>query len=99
MGARPLRRAIQRLLEDEIAEQILEGRWHAGSVIDVDFVDGKLVFSEGEGEIPAPRKRDSMRERPGKPASCSSILAMPAIRGRAFQVAVRLISESRRSYN
>ena len=60
MGARPLRRAIQRLLEDEIAEQILEGRWHAGSVIDVDFVDGKLVFSEGEGEIPAPRKRDSI---------------------------------------
>ena len=60
MGARPLRRAIQRLLEDEIAEQILAGRWHAGSVIDVDFVDGKLVFSEGEGEIPAPRKRDSI---------------------------------------
>ena len=60
MGARPLRRAIQRLLEDEIAEQILEGRWHAGSVIDVDFVDGKLEFSEGEGEIPAPRKRDSI---------------------------------------
>ena len=60
MGARPLRRAIQRLLEDEIAEQILEGRWHAGSVIDVDFVDGKLVFSEGEGEIPAPPKRDSI---------------------------------------
>ena len=60
MGARPLRRAIQRLLEDPIAEQILEGRWHAGSVIDVDFVDGELTFSAGEGEIPAPRKRDSI---------------------------------------
>ena len=60
MGARPLRRAIQRLLEDPIAEQILEGRWHAGSVIDVDFVDGELAFSAGEGEIPAPRKRDSI---------------------------------------
>ncbi len=60
MGARPLRRAIQRLLEDPIAEQILEGKWHAGSVIDVDFVDGELVFTAGEGEIPAPRKRDSI---------------------------------------
>lgn len=60
MGARPLRRAIQRLLEDPIAEQILEGKWHAGSVIDVDLVDGELVFTPGVGEIPAPRKRDSI---------------------------------------
>ena len=60
MGARPLRRAIQRLLEDPIAEQILEGKWHAGSVIDVDLADGELVFTPGEGEIPAPRKRDSI---------------------------------------
>ncbi|MDO4443781.1 MAG: AAA family ATPase, partial [Slackia sp.] len=60
MGARPLRRAIQRLLEDPIAEQILEGKWHAGSVIDVDLVDGELTFTAGEGDIPAPRKRDSI---------------------------------------
>lgn len=60
MGARPLRRAIQRLLEDAIAEQILEGTWHAGSVINVDVADGELVFTPGEGEIPAPRKRDSI---------------------------------------
>ncbi|MDD5806387.1 MAG: ATP-dependent Clp protease ATP-binding subunit [Eggerthellales bacterium] len=60
MGARPLRRAIQRLLEDPLSEQILEGRWSAGSVINVDLVDGELVFSAGEGEIPAPRKRDSI---------------------------------------
>lgn len=60
MGARPLRRAIQRLLEDPLSEQILEGKWHAGSVIDVDLVDGELVFTAGEGDIPAPRKRDSI---------------------------------------
>ena len=29
-GARPLRRAIQRLLEDPISEQILEGKWTSG---------------------------------------------------------------------
>ncbi len=60
MGARPLRRAIQRLLEDPLSEQILEGRWQTGSIIAVDAKDGELVFSEGKGEIPAPRKRDSI---------------------------------------
>ena len=60
MGARPLRRAIQRLLEDPISEQLLAGTWHAGSVIDVDVKDGELTFMPGTGEIPAPRKRDSI---------------------------------------
>ena len=60
MGARPLRRAIQRLLEDPISEQLLAGTWHAGSVIDADVKDGELTFTPGTGEIPAPRKRDSI---------------------------------------
>lgn len=60
MGARPLRRAIQRLLEDPISEQLLAGTWHACSVIDVDVKDGELTFTPGTGEIPAPRKRDSI---------------------------------------
>ena len=59
-GARPLRRAIQRLLEDPISDQVLEGRWTSGSVIDVDFKDGALTFEAGTGSIPAPRKRDSI---------------------------------------
>ncbi|WP_139653718.1 ATP-dependent Clp protease ATP-binding subunit [Raoultibacter phocaeensis] len=59
-GARPLRRAIQRLLEDPISEQILEGKWTSGSVIDVDYLDGELTFEAGSGSIPAPRKRDSI---------------------------------------
>ena len=62
MGARPLRRAIQRLLEDPISEQLLAGTWHAGSVIDVDVKDGELTFTPGTGEIPAPRKRDSIAQ-------------------------------------
>ena len=60
MGARPLRRAIQRLLEDPISEQLLAGTWHAGSVIDVGVKDGELTFTPGTGAIPAPRKRDSI---------------------------------------
>ena len=59
-GARPLKRALQTLVEDELAEQILEGRWTSGSVIDVDVQDGELVFAAGSGSIPAPRKRDSI---------------------------------------
>lgn len=59
-GARPLRRAIQRLIEDPLSEQLLEGRWNSGSVIDVDVEDDKLVFNAGTGSIPAPRKRDTI---------------------------------------
>lgn len=61
-GARPLRRAIQRLLEDPISEQILEGKWTSGSVIDVDVEDEKLVFNQGTGSILAPRKRDTIAQ-------------------------------------
>lgn len=61
-GARPLRRAIKRLLEDPISEQILEGKWTSGSVIDVDVEDEKLVFNQGTGSIPAPRKRDTIAQ-------------------------------------
>ena len=61
-GARPLRRAIQRLLEDPLSEEILEGEWRSGSVIeaDVDESGEKLVFTPGEGSIPKPRKHDSI---------------------------------------
>ena len=59
-GARPLRRAIQRLIEDPLSEQLLEGRWSSGSVIDIDVEDDKLVFNAGTGSIPAPRKRDTI---------------------------------------
>ncbi|MCL1797705.1 MAG: ATP-dependent Clp protease ATP-binding subunit [Eggerthellaceae bacterium] len=63
-GARPLRRAIQRLLEDPISEQVLEGKWTSGSIIEVDLKgksgEEKLVFTAGQGTIPAPRKRDSI---------------------------------------
>ncbi|MBQ6455386.1 MAG: AAA family ATPase, partial [Eggerthellaceae bacterium] len=59
-GARPLRRAIQRLIEDPLSEQILGGRWEEGSVIEVDYKDGALTFEQGSGVIPQPRKRDTI---------------------------------------
>ena len=61
-GARPLRRAIQRLLEDPLSEQILEGKWQSGSIVDVavDESGENLEFKQGSGVVPAPRKRDSI---------------------------------------
>ncbi len=43
-GARPLRRAIQRLVEDPLAEEMLKGRYAEGSVVDVDAQDNQIVF-------------------------------------------------------
>ncbi len=44
-GARPLRRAIQRLIEDELAEKVLAGEFKAGDKIKVEAEEGKLNFA------------------------------------------------------
>ena len=43
-GARPLRRAIQRYVEDELSEMILEGELLDGQTVEVDFENDKLKF-------------------------------------------------------
>ena len=43
-GARPLRRAIQRYLEDELSEMILKGELLDGQTVLVDFDENKLKF-------------------------------------------------------
>ena len=69
-GARPLRRAIQRRIEDQIAEDILAGKWPEGSIILVDVKepegdDGEkgLAFLLGSGDIPEPRKHESIASK------------------------------------
>ncbi|HEY2704951.1 MAG TPA: ATP-dependent chaperone ClpB [Candidatus Dormibacteraeota bacterium] len=44
-GARPLKRVIQRKLQDPIAMGILEGRFHEGDTLDVGVVGGDLVLN------------------------------------------------------
>jgi ATP-dependent Clp protease ATP-binding subunit ClpC len=52
-GARPLRRAVQRLIEDPLAERILMGDFKAGDTIYVDAQNGETVFTtEPPTEIP-----------------------------------------------
>ena len=43
-GARPLRRAIQRYIEDEISEKILRSEIVDGQTVKVDLKDDKLIF-------------------------------------------------------
>ena len=45
LGARPLRRAVQREVEDRLSEKILQGELSAGDHVHVDFVDGEFVFT------------------------------------------------------
>ncbi len=44
-GARPLKRALQSRVEDELAEQILEGRIKEGDTVLITCEDKKLIFS------------------------------------------------------
>jgi ATP-dependent Clp protease ATP-binding subunit ClpC len=45
LGARPLRRSLQRLVEDELAEKFLLGDLFEDSIVRVDCADGKLAFT------------------------------------------------------
>ncbi len=46
-GARPLRRAIQQQLENSLAQQLLQGDFVAGDVIQIDVEGDELVFTKG----------------------------------------------------
>jgi ATP-dependent Clp protease ATP-binding subunit ClpB len=52
-GARPLKRAIQRRLENPLARELLEGRFGEGDTVRVDAADGELVFARVEAATPA----------------------------------------------
>src|SRR5687767_7951424 len=51
LGARPLRREIQRLVEDPLSEKLLWKEFRAGQTIIIDARDGEIVF-EGAGVPP-----------------------------------------------
>ena len=54
-GARPMRRAVERYLEDPLAEELLRGNVKANDVVQVAAADGKLAFHvpEPQGNLPA----------------------------------------------
>jgi ATP-dependent Clp protease ATP-binding subunit ClpC len=50
-GARPLRRIIQNLIEDPLAEGLLEGRYSSGAIIVVDVEDDLLKIVSSESAV------------------------------------------------
>jgi ATP-dependent Clp protease ATP-binding subunit ClpC len=54
LGARPLRRAIQREVEDPLSERILWKEFRAGETVVVDAEDDAVVFRSIEGIEPPP---------------------------------------------
>ena len=47
-GARPMRRAVERYLEDPFAEELLRGNVKAGDTVHVSAAEGKLAFHVAE---------------------------------------------------
>jgi len=52
-GVRPLRRIIERRIEDPIAEEVLKGSFSAGGVVEVRVAQGELLFHERRPESEA----------------------------------------------
>jgi ATP-dependent Clp protease ATP-binding subunit ClpC len=54
LGARPLRRAIQQMIEDPLSERILWKEFRVGETVVVDVEDNEIVFKSIEGVEPPP---------------------------------------------
>jgi ATP-dependent Clp protease ATP-binding subunit ClpC len=54
LGARPLRRTIQRMVEDPLSEKLLWKEFRAGQTIIVDVRDGEVVFEGAEAPPDVP---------------------------------------------
>jgi ATP-dependent Clp protease ATP-binding subunit ClpC len=52
-GARPLRRTIQRLVEDPLSDDMLRGKFSAGDEITLDVRDAQLVFEKKREPVSA----------------------------------------------
>jgi ATP-dependent Clp protease ATP-binding subunit ClpC len=47
-GARPLRRVIERMVEDPLSEALLEGRFPSGETVQIDCQNEEIVLNTGE---------------------------------------------------
>jgi ATP-dependent Clp protease ATP-binding subunit ClpC len=65
-GARPLRRAVQQLLENPLSNEIIGGKFKEGDIVVTDMKDGKITFEKGAGQVEKP-----------KPEQPKDITAMP----------------------
>ena len=58
-GARPLKRAIQKYVEDPLAEEIIKNPIHEGDIIEVDYQKEKdqIIVTVSKAKEPKPRKK------------------------------------------
>jgi ATP-dependent Clp protease ATP-binding subunit ClpB len=63
-GARPIRRAIQRLVLDPLAQDLLAGRFSEGDVVYVDVRDGRIEFFKQEYAKAPPEPRVPVGAKP-----------------------------------
>jgi ATP-dependent Clp protease ATP-binding subunit ClpC len=47
-GARPLRRIIERMVEDPLSEALLTGRFHSGDTVKIDCQNGEIILESVE---------------------------------------------------
>jgi ATP-dependent Clp protease ATP-binding subunit ClpB len=52
-GARPLKRTIQKEIVQPLAMRLLQGEFHDGDTVVLDYQDGHLVFRRREAAVPA----------------------------------------------
>jgi ATP-dependent Clp protease ATP-binding subunit ClpC len=45
-GARPLRRVIEREVEDQLSDALLNGKFRSGETVKIDYQDGKIVLEK-----------------------------------------------------
>ncbi len=88
-GARPLKRSIQRLVENPFARAMLSGAFHPGDVVtaDADPVSGTLVFSSDSASVVAdPSERRDARTPGGGPGTEVREPAGAGVRAPAFDL-------------
>jgi ATP-dependent Clp protease ATP-binding subunit ClpC len=64
-GARPLKRAIQKYLEDPIAEEILKGELSEGDIMEIDYDkesgEIKILGKNNKGESKKPEEKEEQK--------------------------------------
>ena len=66
-GARPLKRAIQTLIEDKMAEKMLEKTFAEGDSVVATGEDGKIVFTKKNGTEKSPEKESDASDGDTRP--------------------------------
>jgi len=66
-GARPLRRVIQRLIEDPLSETLLSTKFSAGDSVLVEMADGQIKLTPIQKQREAKPEKAEKPEKPEKP--------------------------------